>query len=329
MDCFRKLSEARQAKRKTLSVIDLPLLVFGGHDYVAGISLQSAFEKAFSKERNLACWRLCGAVPLTRLPLQSNQVRHEVLVEGNALSREAKRLQEIGLANRLHCEVLAGHGCFSQPLRKDAPKMRKAAPTITLPQTVARVKMIKKAKTSGQMFFATGGQHLNSARAMVDREAAIVKMGKQKERRILLLKLHTEARALLARKGPLTVENCTGRLYSKEDIKLLCKWKQAGISKGDNGKNKDKKEDLAALYFAHPEPPDPTPWSEDEESVMQDLKKEDIPIEQTHLGVVAWQMAVAIANNVAKLDRNTRNQLLKSVAEFDMAEQDALEVNDA
>jgi len=329
---LRRLSEARQDRRKTLSVSDLPLLVFGGHDYITGVSLQSAFEKAFSKERNLACWRQCGAVPLTRLPLESNQVRHEMTVEGNAISREAKRLQEIGSSNRFHCEVLAGHGYFSGPLRKEAPKMRKAVPAITLPQTVARVRMIKKAKTSGQMFYATGGQHLNSdeffqARALADREEAIVKMGKQKEKRVLLLKLHSQARELLAKKGPVTVENVKGRLYSKEDLKLLCKWKKAGLTKGDNGKNKDKKEDLAALYFSHPEPPNPTPWSEDEEAIMQGLKREDVPIEQTHLGVAARQMAVATANNMSKLDRNTRNQLLKSIADFDAAEQSASRVN--
>jgi len=44
---------------------------------------------------------------------------------------------------------------------------------MTHPQFVARVKMIKKAKTLGQMFYATGGQHLNSdeffqARALAD-----------------------------------------------------------------------------------------------------------------------------------------------------------------
>jgi len=51
---LHKLVTARQARRKSLSVTNLPLLVFGGYDYITKIPLPSALEKAFSKERNLA-----------------------------------------------------------------------------------------------------------------------------------------------------------------------------------------------------------------------------------------------------------------------------------
>ena len=156
---------------------------------------------------------------------------------------------------------------------------------------------------------------------MAEREEAIVKIQKRKEKQLLLLKLHKKARELLASKGPLTVENATTRLYSKEDIKLLCKWKQADMSKGPGGKKKDKKEDFAALYFDHPEPPDPQPWSDNEESELVEMRKEEVPLAATHLGVAAKQMAVATANNMAKLDRNTRNQLLQSIADIDTSEQ--------
>ena len=86
--------------------------------------------------------------------------------------------------------------------------MRKL-PALTAPQTLERVKMIKKAKTSGQMFYATGGQHLNSdeffqARALADRQEVVLKLQRKKEKRLLLLKLHQDARELLATKGPLT-----------------------------------------------------------------------------------------------------------------------------
>ena len=52
------LSEARQKMRKLIMVSDLPLRVFGGYDLL---------------ERNLGCWKKCGAVSLTRLPLKSIQ----------------------------------------------------------------------------------------------------------------------------------------------------------------------------------------------------------------------------------------------------------------
>jgi len=325
---LRRLVEARQAKGSTLSVSDLPLLVFGGYDYITKVSLPSAFEKAFSTQRNLAAWRQCGAVSLTRLPLESSQVRHELDIHGNAVSKEVKRLQEIGTSNCIHCEVLTNHGYLGSTLRKDAPRMRKKLPAMTQPQTVARVKMIKKAKTSGQMIYVTGGQHLNSdeffqARALAEQEKAVLKLEKKKKKRLLLLKLHQGACELLATKGPLTQEIAKGCLYSKEDFKLLCKWKNAKMTKARGGKLPDKKADFVALYFAHPDPPEATPWTKDDESELVHLKSEDIPLKDTHLGVAARQMAVATANNMAKLDRNTRNQLLQSVAAVDASEQGA------
>ena len=94
-----------------------------------------------------------------------------------------------------------------------------------------------------------------------------------------------------------------------------------------NGKVPDKKSDLAELYFNTPDPPAPEPWTEDDEELLQSLKEEEVPLESTQLGVAARQMAVATANNMEKLDKNTRNQLLKSIADFDMAEQAASRVN--
>jgi len=80
---LEKLSEARQRIRKRIMVIDLPLLVFGGYDYVTKTVLKNAFEIAFSIDKTLGCWRKCGAVPLTRLPLQSKDVRHQISADGS------------------------------------------------------------------------------------------------------------------------------------------------------------------------------------------------------------------------------------------------------
>ena len=102
---------------------------------------------------------------------------------------------------------------------------------------------------------------------------------------------------------------------------MLCKCKKVKISNGDNGRKKDKKEDFAALCFEHPDLPEAAPWTDDDEAELQELKREDVSLEQTHLGVAAKQMAVATTNNMAKLDRNTRNQFLQSIAAFDAFEQ--------
>jgi len=43
----------------------------------------------------------------------------------------------------------------------------------------------------------------------------------------------------------------------------------------------------------------------------------DMPLQETHLGVAAKQMAVATANNMGRLDEETRHKLLQSIASFD------------
>jgi len=61
----------------------------------------------------------------------------------------------------------------------------------------------------------------------------------------------------------------------------------------------------------------------EEEAELEKLKNPDMPLQESQLGVAAKQMAMATANNMAKLDRNTRNQLLQSIAAFDASEKEA------
>jgi len=118
----------------------------------------------------------------------------------------------------------------------------------------------------------------------------------------------------LNQKGSLNDE--TYKASTKPEIKLLCKWKGIKILKDD-----DKKKNLYDLHLSHPNPLASEPWPEEDEAELQKLLKPDMPIEQTHLGVAARQMAATTANSMSKLDRNTRNQLLESIAAFDTSEQ--------
>ena len=71
------------------------------------------------------------------------------------------------------------------------------------------------------------------------------------------------------------------------------------------------------LYSSAPEPPLVEPWSQEEELELLELAKPDMPLQQTHLGVAAKQMAEATANNLGRLDGNARHKLLQSLAAFD------------
>ena len=257
---LEKLSEARQKVRKRITVSDLPLLVFGGFDYVTKTVMKNAFQRAFSLERNLGCWKKCGAVPLTRLPLQSKDVRHRLSIDGSPETQEAARLKEIQTLNEFHCTFLTANGFLGEALKKAAPRIRKKQPAITVPQSKARIVAIKDAKAAGQMFFATGGQHLNSdeffqAREHAKRLQEAKKLEEEKKNRVLLMKLEENARGLLREKGPLNDD--TFKPYKKPDIKLLCKWKQIKV------KEEDVKKKMYDLYILHPEPETPTPWSEE------------------------------------------------------------------
>jgi len=146
---LEKLSEARQRIRKRIMVSDLPLLVFGGYDYISKISLKNAFEIAFSKERTLGCWRKCRAVPLTRLPFQSKDVCHQLAVDGCPATQEAQRLKEIQALNEFHFNLLTANGCFGQTLMKAAPRLRKKTPALMVPQSKEQILAIKNAKAAG------------------------------------------------------------------------------------------------------------------------------------------------------------------------------------
>jgi len=64
----------------TINVNDLPSLVFGGTDPETGLELSDTFDKSFSKDNCLSAWRKCGAVPLTRAPMNDNSIRHELVM---------------------------------------------------------------------------------------------------------------------------------------------------------------------------------------------------------------------------------------------------------
>ena len=77
------------------------------------------------------------------------------------------------------------------------------------------------------MFYATGGQHLNSddffiARALVKREGEASAMLKEKEARIERMNINQEAKSLLQVKA-LDLSPDTEKKFILPECKLLCK----------------------------------------------------------------------------------------------------------
>ena len=116
---IRQLSQARYEKELSIHVTDLPLLVFGGTCQRTGVQLMDTFNQAFSVETNLSSWKKCGAVPLTRSPLLSKNVRHEIATgtaatlhgtESDAERAAVEQLKRIEEMNLFHCDFLSMNG---------------------------------------------------------------------------------------------------------------------------------------------------------------------------------------------------------------------------
>ena len=89
--------------------------MLGGNCAQTNAELRDAFSSAFSVAANINVWHKCGAVPLTRLPLLSKGVRHEVPIGAAALqvqsvAPEVLRLKNIESLNHFYCDVLTSSG---------------------------------------------------------------------------------------------------------------------------------------------------------------------------------------------------------------------------
>jgi len=118
---IRVLAAARHQQKKQMLLKDLALLVFGGTDSITGVVLEDSFNKAFLQSGCLSAWNKCGAVPLTRKPLEDEGIRHEAIInaDGTTLSDmdpEGLKLMEIERENRVHCKFLKLLGYDSEHL---------------------------------------------------------------------------------------------------------------------------------------------------------------------------------------------------------------------
>ena len=209
-------------------------------------------------------------------------------------------------------------------MRKTAPK-RNTFVAVTAPVSRDRIEAIKEAKTAGQMFFATGGRHLNSnklfqAQAMRKREAQIVLLEATKKERLEALEAAESADVLLQAKGlDLTPETFTE--FTVPEIKILLKWTNAKAA----GPNKPE---LVDAYYNAPVPPSAQPWRHIDEAELIHLKVDPIAMKETAVAVAANQMARAVANNVGTLDDEVRRSLMDSLQTATLDPQESASASD-
>jgi hypothetical protein len=133
------------------------LVVFGGTDPISGVVVPcSAFDVAFSKERNCAVWEKCGAAPLTRACLQNNsQVRREMGDDEDATNMAMVHIQE---SNNVSTHFLLCNGYNGNAFKDTIKKVSRKS--VTVRHSSERIEKIQRATTHGNLFHATGGGHL-------------------------------------------------------------------------------------------------------------------------------------------------------------------------
>ena len=309
---LHELARARFEAKKVINITDLPFLVFGGRDPETDIEMEDAFSRSFSKENCLSAWKKCGSVPLTRSPMEDKDIRHELVVNvdetiNNNIDPQGSKLLQLQQSNHNACDFLTSLGYDGGRLRLSAPRRGAKKYELTQPQSKERVELLRKAKSAGQLFAVTHGEHLNStdffkARAIDERKKIADTMLKDKRTHYHRKKLRSEAMVILQQHGEPTLEKIKD--YPARAMQKLYEWKL-------NKASKKAREDLLKEYLKAPTPLKDAEWTISEEMRLKELLTEDMYAKDTAIGVQLKQTAKAIANNIHDLDKQSRSDLLK------------------
>jgi hypothetical protein len=120
----------------------------------------------------------------------------------------------------------------------DGSKLLKKAPTrtryvaVTKPQSNERIQAIKRAKTAGQMFYATGGKHVNTneffkAKKLLSNDALIKALEDKKKAHAKTVIEQKDAVMMIRQKGDLTSIN--HKDFTLTEVKALLKWKKGQV----------------------------------------------------------------------------------------------------
>ncbi|OEU17850.1 hypothetical protein FRACYDRAFT_238278 [Fragilariopsis cylindrus CCMP1102] len=141
----------------TIKHTSIPLMVFGGdfkdEDGAVLCHLQSAFDEAFSFDRNQEVWRKLGFNPFTRACLLDAKVKHEVVVladgtidlEGDPLSHLLMKYEQENKAAVAKINQYGGSGNY---LLKEAPRLsaQRKKIAVTAPMSRERQDLLGKSK---------------------------------------------------------------------------------------------------------------------------------------------------------------------------------------
>jgi hypothetical protein len=266
-----------QEKSTSLSPWIVGLVVFGGMDPETGLIVRSAFQEGFSEEQNISAWMKVGAIPLSRKCLQSRKVRRSIGDGDDEQKDVALLVQE---HNTIACSALclAGYNGFAM---KMTIKPDKSTKVITVPHTQERIELLSEAKTHGQIFAATGGDHLTSndifkGLTLKNRKKLRVKLLKEKTLRQRQERSESSALAILARTG-----NDHTQL-KVSDLTVLLTWHQ--VPKVASMKKEEKKNAWLRIVESRKVPPPFEKWTVADDLLLEEAQSNIVEMAHTHLG---------------------------------------------
>ncbi|MGH7955114.1 MAG: hypothetical protein ACREOZ_04055, partial [Gloeomargaritales cyanobacterium] len=147
--------------------------------------MRKAFELAFSREKNLRSWRICGAVPCTRAPLSHPSVRREVgsgqnvslgadgRGHGEPLGWASATLEELEKGNENACLALTREGfngsALRVTLRKKARTLASRLPRDANPEDRVNA-IVKNGITLSSLFHTVGPTCVSSDEVFIANE---------------------------------------------------------------------------------------------------------------------------------------------------------------
>ena len=306
----------------------IPLLVFGGDYTNEGVvlcHLQSAFDEAFSFDRNQEVWRKLGFYPFTRACLLDSKVKHEVVLLADGTidldaDPQSTILIEFEKENKEAVAKINQLGGDGKHLSIEAPKLsaHRKKIAVTVPNTRERQDAIGRASTAGSLFYANAGEVINSddffiATERKKRSADIILLEKQKNQYDNYVVLSAKVKQLIELKKDKGIDVYTHSLNDRKDItaeqlKLLIE-DHTGKKPGAKDSTKDR---LLALWLdtrdkkAH----EPKEWTTVHDGRLHELRDEEITIDKTELGRAAMRQLQGIASMAQLLPQAVVDNLL-------------------
>jgi len=211
--------------------------------------------------------------------------------------------------NRTCCNILTTFGYNSSAFRKKAPTLKRADQAVTKANTRERQDALAAAKSAGEQFHATNGQHVYGDDFFISmerkrRHSEIERLRTEKESIEESQKREQAARSVLTQRKDKDL-----RL---EDLKILIKWKQNG--KAAVG----AKPVLLKLWekLKDKEIPAVQPWTDEDDQKIERLEQAEIKLSDTAVGRERMKMASAAVSVINELpDSKESEEIVQQIEE--------------